>query len=118
MSFHFCTHSWEVRDFEDGSLVKLTNRDLDKETIPVIVDELLELVLESGRPNLFLDLSGIRQVASVVLGKMVALDAKLRTHGGRLILIHLDAFTYSLFQAGHLTDVLDIRKAETAGSVA
>ena len=117
MSFHFCSHPWEVRDVQDGTLVTLTNRDLDKDTVPVLVEDLFELVQESGQPNLYLDLSEIRLIASLVLGKMVALDLKLRSHGGRLILVHVDSFVYRMFQATRLTDVLDVRKAETAEAI-
>ena len=73
MSFHFCSHAWEVRDLDDGTVVKLTNRDLDNESVPGLTDELFELVRESGRSNLYLDLSAIRRIASVVMGKMLAL---------------------------------------------
>ena len=118
MSFHFCSHPWEVRDADDGSIVKLMPRDLDKETIPVLVEDLFELVQESGQPNLYLDLSDVHLLASVVLGKMLALDKKLRKHAGRLILLHIDPFVYRLFQATRRTEVLDIRQAEAAGSVA
>jgi anti-anti-sigma factor len=118
MSFHFCSRPWEVRDTQDGTLVKLTQRDLDQETVTVLVDELFELVQESGRPNLYLDLGGIRLMASAVLGKVLSLDTKLRGHGGRLILVNIDPFIFQMFQAARLTEVLDIRKAEATGSVA
>jgi anti-anti-sigma factor len=118
MSFHFCSHSWEVRDTQDGTLVKLRQRDLDQETITVLVDELFELVQESGRPNLYLDLAGIRLMASAVLGKVLSLDTKLREHGGRLILVNIDPVIFQMFQAARLTEVLDIHKAEATGSVA
>jgi anti-anti-sigma factor len=118
MSFHFCSHSWEVRDTQDGTLVKLTQRDLDQDTVAVLVDELFELVRESGRSNLYLDLGGIRLMASAVLGKMLSLDTKLRKHGGRLILVNIDPFIFQMFHAARLTEILDIRKAEATGSVA
>jgi anti-anti-sigma factor len=118
MSFHFCSHSWEVRDMHDGTLVTLTARDLDKETVPVLVEDLYELASESGQPNLYLDLAAIHQFASVVLGKLLALDTKLREHGGRLVLLNLDPFVYQQFQITRIIDVLDVRQAETAGSVA
>lgn len=114
MSFHFCSHSWEVRDLEDGTLVKLSNRDLSKETLPVLVEDLIELVMESGRPNLYLDLENIRLMASVVLGKMVALNTQLGGRGGRLILVNVDPSVYQQFQATRLTEVLDVRRAEPA----
>jgi anti-anti-sigma factor len=115
MSFHFCSHPWEVRDIDDGTLVKLTSRDLEKETIPVLVDDLFELVQESGQPNLYLDLGGIRVMASIVLGKLLSLDLKLRAQGGRLILTDLDPFLYQMFQATRLTDIVDVRPVTTTG---
>ena len=118
MSFHFCSHSWEVRDTEDGTLVKLTQRDLDKDTVAVLGDELFELARESGRPNLYLDLGGIRLMDSVVVGKALSLDTKLRKHGGRLILVNIDPFIFQIFHVARLTEILDIRKAEATGSVA
>lgn len=118
MSFHFCSHPWEVQDVADGTVAKLMPRDLNKETIPVLVEDLYELVQESGRPNLYLDLAEIRVLASVILGKMLALDKSLREHGGRLVLLHLDPLVYRMFQATRLTDVLDIRQAEPSGSIA
>jgi anti-anti-sigma factor len=118
MSFHFCSHSWEVRDVDDGTLVKLAARDLDKETVPVLVEDLLELALESGRPNIYLDFSDIQVLASVVLGKLLSLDAKLHEHGGRVIMLHLDRHLYSICQATRLTDVLDIRPDALVGSIA
>ena len=48
------------RRADDGTLVKLLPRDLDKETVPVLVEDLYELAQESGQPNLYLDLGEIR----------------------------------------------------------
>ena len=109
MSFHFCAHSWEVRDLDDGTLVAIGNRDLSRDTIPVLVDELMELVLESGQPNLYLDFERIGLISSVVVAKMLALDTRLREQGGRLILLNVNPSNFRLFQAARLTDALDIR---------
>jgi anti-anti-sigma factor len=102
----------------DGTLVKLTNRDLTKDTVPVLVEDLFELVQENGHPNLYLDLGSIHVIASVVLGKMLSLDMKLRQHGGRLVLVNIDPGIYQTFQSTRLTEVLEIRPAETADAMA
>ena len=114
MAFHFCSHAWEVRDMQDGMLIRLSPRDLDPDTVAVIVDELFELVQESGQTRLYLDLADIRQIASVVMGKLLALDARLREHGGQLILLDLNPFPYETLQAARLTEILDIRIKESA----
>lgn len=117
MAFHFCSHAWEVRDMQDGTLVRLSPRDLDPETVSVIVDELFELVQESGQPRLYLNFAEIRQIASVVIGKLLALNARLREHGGRLILLDVNPFPYETMQAARINEVLDIRVKEAAETV-
>src|ERR1044071_1145210 len=91
MSFHFCSHAWEVRDMVDGTLVTLSNRDLSRDTVPLLVDELFELVQESGRANLYLDFGSVGLVPSLTIGKLVALSAKLQQHGGRLELRNVNS---------------------------
>ena len=98
MSMHFVTHPWEVQDVDDGTVVKLTEHDLRMAQI----DELLELVLESGRPNLYIDLLEVRSFPSQVASKLFGLDQRLRATGGRLILSNL---------APELCEVLQVRKA-------
>ena len=113
MPMHFCSHPWEVRDVEDGTLVTITERDLETTNIPVLVDDLFELVLESGQPNLYLDFADVRLLPSVVMGKLISLDNKLRERGGRLVVSNLDPVIYKSFQAARLTDVLDVRSYST-----
>jgi anti-anti-sigma regulatory factor len=112
MSFHFCSHSWEVRDLEDGTAVKLANRDLDPEGMPGLIDELFELVRESGRPNLYLDLAAIGYLTSDHQGHLLTLNTNLREHGGRLTLMNINSLLYESLQAGRLTEVLDVRQPE------
>lgn len=85
MGMHFVSHPWQVEDLDDGVIVKLSQRDLDEAE----TDELLELVLESGRPNLYLDLMDVRRLSGGGARKLFALDRRLRRQGGRLVLCHL-----------------------------
>jgi anti-anti-sigma factor len=112
MSFHFLSHPWEVQDVEDGILVACTRRDLNAITVPVLVDELYELVLECGRPNLYLDFAQVNYLASIVIGKLLALDTRLHQIGGRLIVCNLDPSVYELCLAANVTEVLDLRVNE------
>ncbi len=112
MSFHFCTHAWEISDIKDGTLILLTDRDLEMATLPLLVDDLLEIVRESGKPNLYLDFSKVQMIVSVVLGKLIAAHEKLREQAGRLILLGLDPAHYAIFQATRLTEMIEIRRPE------
>jgi anti-anti-sigma factor len=118
MAFHFCSHPWEVRDVQDGIVINLTHRHMDTATTSLLVDELLELVRESGRPDLHLDLGDVQQMPSAVVGKMIALNNKLHGHGGRLVLTNVDPGVYDLFRAAQLIDVLDVRERELAETTA
>ncbi|MBI1830767.1 MAG: STAS domain-containing protein [Planctomycetes bacterium] len=118
MAFHFCAHSWDVRDVNEGTVVTLRNRDLAADSVSDLIEDLLALVQESGRPNLTLDFSEIGLVGSVVLGKIVSLGARLRERGGRLTLVRLNSSLYEMFEATQLTGVLDLRRADTAESIA
>ncbi len=114
--FHFCSHAWEVRDLDDGTLVRLTQRDLDAETMTQLVDDLFEVVQESGRPNLSLDFAAVHILASVTVGKLIALNTRLQEHGGRLTLMNLEPVMMQTLQAINLTDVFDIRAKNPAYS--
>jgi len=89
MSLHVLSHPWEVQEVEDEIVVRMTHRDLDVQTVSILADELVELALESGLPRLTLDFGKVRFLTSVVLGKLLALDRRLREAGGRLVLCNL-----------------------------
>lgn len=110
--FHFCTHAWEISHIDDGTMIVLTQRDLDLESVPTLVDDLIEVVRENGQPNLYLDFSKVRMISSVVIGKMIAVNDQLRELGGRLVMLGLDPVHYQMFEVTRLTELLDIRRAE------
>ena len=112
MAFHFCAHVWEVRDIDDGTLVLLSQRDLDMTTAGMLVDDLIQIVHESGQPNLYLDFSKVQLIPTVIIGKMLALNEKLAEHSGRLIILGLRAVHLEIFEALRLTEKLDLRRAE------
>ena len=118
MAFHFCSRAWEVRDIADGTLVTLTNRDLNEENLPVLVEDLHALVLESGSPNLYLDFANIGLIDSAVLDKLVALNDQLRGNGGRAVLMNLHARLYELFESAGLSAVLDLRMKDGVAAMA
>src|ERR1700730_5975430 len=107
MSFHFVSHSWEVTNLHDGIMVTVSHHELEPNTIVVLVDELVELVRESGQSRLYLDLGKVRFLSSLVADTFSALDAMLRQMDCRLILCNLDPLFYQSLQASSLLDRLD-----------
>jgi anti-anti-sigma regulatory factor len=96
MSLHFVSHPWQVQDVEDGTVVKLTEQDLRDADV---IEDLLSLVMESGRPNLYLDLLEVRRLWSGLAGTLFALDRRLRAAGGRLVLANLAPLLCEALQA-------------------
>jgi anti-anti-sigma regulatory factor len=95
MSLHFVSHPWQVQDLEDGTVVKLTERDLDE----TLGEDLLALAQESGRPNLYLDLLEVRAMPAAAAGRLFTLDRRLRQAKGRLILCNLSPRLCEALQA-------------------
>lgn len=89
MALHFVTHRWDVADVADGTFVSIAPRDLDSATLAVLVDDLADLVRESGRPMLYLDFAGAGVLPSMLAGKLLALHRRLRAEGCRLVLLNL-----------------------------
>ena len=99
MSLYVLSHFWEVQDVEDGTSVKITHRDLDVNTLSILTDELFELAHESGQQNLYLDFGNVKFMNTVVMGKLFAVNRRLREGGGRLVLTNLDPIHREVFQA-------------------
>jgi anti-anti-sigma factor len=104
MSLHVLSHPWEVQETENGSLVKITHRDLDVQTVSNLADELFELALESNGSNLYLDFEDVRFLASVVPGKLFALNRRLRETAKRLVLCNVNPALKQVFPAEHWPD--------------
>jgi anti-anti-sigma regulatory factor len=99
MSLHVIAHPWEVEQFRDRVLVKIRPRDLGAETLSVLIDDLVQLAQENGHNKLQLDFQYIQLVTSVVVGKLVSLDRRLRAFGVRLELINLNPVLREVFAA-------------------
>jgi anti-anti-sigma factor len=109
MSLQFLSHSWQVGCVDDGIMVTLSQQELDSKRLWAMADELFELAQENGQPNLYVDFTNVRSLASVIFSILVSLDKRLRDGGCRLILCNLDPFVYQSFRATGLTENLDIR---------
>ncbi len=99
MSLHVIAHPWEIQQFRDRVLVKIRPRDLGAETLSMMSDDLLQVAQESGHNALQLDFQYIQVITSVVVGKLVSLDRRLRACGVRLELINLNPVLREVFEA-------------------
>jgi CheY-like chemotaxis protein/anti-anti-sigma regulatory factor len=113
MSMHFISHRWEVTTVEDGIMVTFDQQDLDPPILSVMIDDLFELVQESGQSNLYLNFAKVHLLPSIAFAKLIALGDQLNQSGCRLILCNVDHHLYEFLEAGQLTENLDIREADT-----
>lgn len=106
---------WETKDVENGIMVTLTAEYLSPWVTENLVDDLMELIHESGRDNLYLDFETVKVLASTVQARLLRLDRQLRERGGRLILVNLDPFVTRMFHASKIDDLLDVHPEEEVG---
>jgi anti-anti-sigma regulatory factor len=106
MSFHFVSHPWHVQEIDDGTVVKVSAQDLDDSTLAIMVDDLFDLSMAEGRPNLYLDFQEVRFFPHMLVGQLVALDERLRQVGGRLVLQQIDPALMKRLLNTELADIL------------
>ena len=83
-------------------------KSLNEDNAEAVARELGALVTGRDRPLLTLDLGQIDFLTSVVLGKFVALNGKVRATGGRLDLVNLTPTVRQVFAVTRLDRVLNI----------
>jgi anti-anti-sigma factor len=96
---------------EGGARVIVREAHLDTWRAHALGEYLLAL---AGRVNgglLEVDLGEVAYLCATCLGKLIALDRRLRALGGRLALLNVAAAVYEVFEVTHLLDVLDVRGA-------
>jgi hypothetical protein len=103
MTLHFHSGPWQVHDEADGLRVTFTDGNLDPETLPILVDELVDLAQAGGGPILYLDMGTVTLPVEVLVSKLVELNQRLRAAGRRLVLANAAPALASLFRAETLS---------------
>ena len=102
-------HRLNVEEVGDVTCVRFVDGKIyDEASVQAVGAELFALVDERGRRNLQLDFSNIEYLAGPVLGKLVALNQKLRKLGGRLILVHISPDISDVFKITKLDQFFDL----------
>jgi anti-anti-sigma regulatory factor len=109
MALQVLSEFWSADAVHDGVVVELSQEVLDSRAVWVLFDELFELAVDSGLSTLYVDFQNVRRLASIVFGKLITLDKKLRDIDCRLIICNPDPFVYQSFRAARITENLDIR---------
>jgi anti-sigma B factor antagonist len=103
----------EVEDLGDVTVVSFTDRKiLDEQNIQVIGDQLFGLVDENGRKKLLLNFGNVEYMSSAALGKLITLNKKVQSAGGRLVLCNIDPQIREVFEITKLDKLFVIRGDE------
>ena len=105
----------EVEPMGDVTVVNFVDRKiLDEQNIQVIGEQLFSLVDEQGLKKILLNFSNVEYLSSAALGKLITLNKKLQTSGGRLILCNIAPQIYEVFEITKLDKFFKIVKEEQA----
>jgi anti-sigma B factor antagonist len=83
---------------------------LDEQNIQVIGEQLFGLVDQNQK--ILLNFSNVEYLSSAALGKLIALNKKVKAADGRLILCSIDPNIYEVFELTRLDQILTIEKDE------
>lgn len=103
----------EVEQIGDVTVVNFVDRKiLDEQNIQVIGEQLFGLVDTEGYRKLLLNFGNVEYLSSAALGKLITLNKKLQTAGGRLILCNIDPQIFEVFEITKLDKFFNIQKEE------
>jgi anti-sigma B factor antagonist len=109
----------EEEQIGDVLVVKFIDRKiLDDTNIQIIGEQLFGLVEQQGARKLLLNFGNVEFLSSAALGKLITLNKKLQSAGGRLILCNIDPQIYEVFEITKLDKFFNIQKGPNGEQVA
>jgi len=107
----------EVTNFSGSAgevaMVRLIDRKImDPAIIQEVGDELFALVEKDKRNNVLLNFAGVEFLSSAALNKLIVLDKKIKTAGGKLQLCNLKPEIFEIFAVTRLTQLFAIKRTE------
>lgn len=103
----------EVSEVGDVTVVRFVDRKiLDEANIQDLGQELFSLVEKDNRRKLLLNFNAVEFLSSAALGKLITLEKKVKSHGGKLKLSNIRPQIYEVFAITRLTKLFDIRDEE------
>jgi anti-sigma B factor antagonist len=107
----------EVTSFSGSAgevaMVQLLDRKImDTTLIQELGEELFGLVAKEQRKNILLNFAGVEFLSSAALNKLIVLDKKVKTAGGKLQLCNLKPEIFEIFAITRLTQLFAIKRTE------
>jgi anti-sigma B factor antagonist len=97
----------ERQDFGNVTVLRVQSPTLREDaTTGALFGQAYDAIDSGGRSQIVLNLDGVGFVASVALGKLMTLQRKARSAGGRMILCKVGRSVEELLHATRLADIL------------
>ena len=103
-----------VQETETVTRVTIAAEDLDEANLQDISEGLFTIADGLSLRGLELDMARVRYLTSTCLGKIVALNTRVKDGGGKLVVTNVSPRAYEVFEVTRLHRVLDIRGAAGA----
>lgn len=87
---------------------------LDENNIQMIGTQLFGLVEEDGRKKIVLDFSNVEYLSSAALGKLITMEKKVKSAGGKLRLCSIRPEILEVFVITRLNKLFDIKDDQPA----
>ena len=97
---------------EVGMVHFLNPKIMDSAVIQEVGEELFSLVEKEQRKNLLLNFGGVEFLSSAALNKLIVLDKKIKTAGGKLQLCCLKPEIFEIFAVTRLSQLFAIKRTE------
>src|SRR6266702_6832655 len=89
----------ELEDVGEVTVVNFVDKKiLDEQNIQIIGEQLFDLVDNQGKKKILLNFGNVEYMSSAALGKLITLNKKVQTAGGRLVLCNIDPQIREVFE--------------------
>lgn len=105
------TRRIEVEEVNGVTVAKFTDKKiLDESNIQLIGNQLFALVDEDHRQKIVLDFSNVEYLSSAALGKLITMDKKVKSAGGKLRFCTIRADILEVFKITRLDKLFTIKE--------
>ena len=105
------TRRIEVEEVNGVTVARFTDKKiLDESNIQLIGNQLFALVDEDHRQKIVLDFSNVEYLSSAALGKLITMDKKVKSAGGKLRFCSIRADILEVFKITRLDKLFTIKE--------
>lgn len=105
----------DIEEVGDVTVARFIDKKiLDENNIQMIGNQLFGLVDQDKRKKIVLDFTNVEYLSSAALGKLITMNTKVKTAGGKLRLCCIRPDIYEVFAITKLNKLFDIKDDQAA----